>query len=69
MVQLLNINGLHNVVADALSRLDADFSINLNDHPSTYEQAHLYAAATDIKEYEFPLSGKTLTKYQKKDSN
>ena len=63
----VHIKGIHNVVADALSRLDADFDINLNNEPTTYEQTYAYATADDITEYEYPLSGKTIAKYQKLD--
>jgi len=63
----VHIKGEHNVVADALSRLDADFSVNLSNQPSAYDQARAYASVTEIAEFEFPLSGKTLAKYQKTD--
>ena len=63
----VHIKGEHNVVADALSRLDADFSLHINNCPNKYEQAHSYVSVTELTDYEFPLSGKVLAKYQKLD--
>ena len=63
----IHIKGEKNVVADALSRLDADFSEILNDQPTKQEQATTYVTSEDLTEYEFPLSGKSFHKYQQKD--
>jgi hypothetical protein len=35
----LHIKGEHNVVADALSRLNTNYTLNVNNQPSAYEQA------------------------------
>jgi cleavage and polyadenylation specificity factor subunit 1 len=62
-----HVKGTHNVVADALSRLDADYDVKVPDKPSTYEQARAYASVNEVAEYEYPLSGKVIAKYQKLD--
>jgi hypothetical protein len=36
----IHIKGIHNVVTDALSRLDTDFDITVNNQPDIYKQAH-----------------------------
>ena len=63
----IHIKGETNVVADALSRLDADFS-NVSNHIYTNnELATSYVSSEEITEYEFPISGKSFYKYQQED--
>jgi hypothetical protein len=64
-----HINGVKNVVADALSRLDADFSeTEISNHIYTNnELATSYVSSEDLIEYEFPISGKSFHKYQQED--
>ena len=62
-----HIAGEKNVVADALSRMDADFDSVLDEQPSKEEQAISYVNKKDVVEYDFPLTGKLINKYQRLD--
>ena len=60
----LHIQGEKNVVADALSRLNADFDTEYNNQLNSTEIAVTYMTKNDVSEYEYPLSGKLIQKYQ-----
>ena len=55
------------MVADALSRLDADFSDIENAEQNKDELATSYVSSKEITEYEFPISRKSFNKYQQED--
>ena len=59
----LHIAGAKNVVADALSRLDANFEKVLSNQPIKNEEiAATFMSVKDTEEYEYPLSGKVIQK-------
>jgi RNase H-like domain found in reverse transcriptase len=60
----LHIKGEKNVIADALSRLDADFSETLPTEPTNDSMAFIFLATKDRKETDFPLSPTLISKYQ-----
>ena len=63
----LHVKGEHNVVADALSRIDADFSTTSTYSTNKYEQANAFVSTKDVEEYEFPLSPAVIAKHQSTD--
>ena len=60
----VHIKGERNVIADALSRLDADFSETLPTKPTIESMANVFLMTKDIKETDFPLSPILIAKYQ-----
>ena len=66
----LHIAGEKNVVADALSRLDANFEKVLSNQPIKNEEiAATFISVKDTEEYEYPLSGKVIQKCQQADKS
>ena len=64
-----HVAGEHNVVADALSRIDADFDMPISDgKPSRYEMALANVRKDDLSQYEFPLSPQVIAKHQGMDT-
>ena len=61
---LMHIKGEKNVIADALSRLDADFNETLPTEPTNDSMAYIFSTTKDIKETDFPLSPTLISKYQ-----
>jgi hypothetical protein len=49
----LHIKGEKNVIADALSRLDANFNEKLPTEPTNDNMAYIFLTMTDIKETDF----------------
>ena len=64
----LRIKGEKNVIADALSRLDANYNEKLPTEPTNDCMANISLTKTDIKETDFPLSPTLITKYQQLDN-
>jgi transposase InsO family protein len=62
-----HVSGTKNIVADALSRLDADFDKVMEPHLTKSEMAHLFLIQGETKETDFPLSPELIAKYQRKD--
>ena len=62
-----HIAGEKNSVADALSRLNADFTDVIDNTPDKPNQAMAYLNIEDIVDYEFPLTGKIIHDHQTKD--
>ena len=60
----IDIKGERNVIADALSRLDADFSETLPTKPTNESMANVFLTTKDVKETDFPLSPILIAKYQ-----
>ena len=60
----VHIKGERNVIADALSRLDADFSETLPTEPTNDSIAYIFLTTKDIRETDFPLSPILISKYQ-----
>ena len=61
----MHIKGEENVIANALSRLDADFNETLPTEPTNDSLAYIIFLTTkDIKETDFPLSPALISKYQ-----
>ena len=60
----VHIKGERNVIADALSRLDADFSETLPTKPTNESMANVFVTTKEIKETDFPLSPIQIAKYQ-----
>jgi RNase H-like domain found in reverse transcriptase len=52
----LHIKGEKNIIVDALSQLDADFSETLPTEPTNDSMAFIFLATKDIRETGFPLS-------------
>jgi hypothetical protein len=52
----LHIKGEKNVIADALSRLDANFNEKLPTEPTNDSMAYNFLAKKVIKETDFPIS-------------
>ena len=52
----LHIKGEKNVIADALSRLDANFNEKLPTEPTNDTMAYIFMTKADVKETDFPLS-------------
>ena len=50
----VHIKGEKNVIADALSRLDADFSETLPAEPTNDSMAYIFLTTKDIRETDFP---------------
>jgi hypothetical protein len=65
----LHIKGEKNVIADALSRLDADFSETLPVEPTNKSMAYIFLTTKDIKETDFLLSPILISKYQGLDKD
>ena len=63
----LHIKGEKNVIADALSRLDANFNEKLPTKPTNDYMAYIFVTNKDIKETDFPLSPNLIAKYQRLD--
>jgi hypothetical protein len=63
----LHIKGEKNVIADALSRLDANFNEKLPTEPTNDSMAYIFLTNIDIKETDFPLSPNLIAKYQRLD--
>ncbi len=61
-----HVPGTKNIVADALSRLDADFETVMEPHLTKSEMAHLFLIQGETKETDFPLSPALIAKYQRK---
>ena len=62
------IKGPKNVVADALSHLDADFIKTINDGDEALVSEEFDIVTNDkTPHYAYPLSSKLLTEYQQKD--
>jgi len=59
-----HIKGEKNVIADALSRLDANFNETLPVEPTNESMAYIFLTTKDIKETDFPLSPILIAKYQ-----
>jgi transposase InsO family protein len=64
----LHIKGEKNVIADALSRLDANFNEKLPTEPTNDTMAYIFMTKTDVKETDFPLSPTLIAKYQRLDN-
>jgi hypothetical protein len=62
-----HVAGEKNVVADALSRLAANFETEVDNKPDASYMAHAFVNTTEIEEHEFPMSPKVIAKYQKTD--
>ena len=60
----MHIKGEKNAIADALSRLDADFNETLPTEPTNDSMAHIFLTTKDIKETDSPLSPILMAKYQ-----
>ena len=60
----VHVKGTDNVVADALSRMDADFEAEMPSAESTTEMANAFS---NEKEESFPMSPKLIAKCQKQD--
>ena len=60
----MHIKGERNVIADALSRLDADFSETLPTKPTNDSMAYIFLTTKDVKETDFPRSPMLIAKYQ-----
>jgi hypothetical protein len=66
----LHIKGEKNVIADALSRLDADFDKTLLTKPTNESMTYIFLRVKDIKkETDFPLSPIFISKYQRLDKS
>ena len=64
----LHAKGEQNVIADALSQLDADFNETFPTEPSNDSMmAYIFLTEKDIKETDFPLSPILIAKYQRLD--
>jgi hypothetical protein len=63
----VHISGTKNVVAYALSRIDADFNKVFNDKPTIYKQAKAYVSKSEIQKYEFQLSPRIIYNDQRSD--
>ena len=64
----LHIKGGKNIIADALSRLDADVNETLPTEPMKDSMAYIFLVIEkDIKETDFPLSPILIAKYQRLD--
>ena len=63
----MHIKGETNVIADALSRLDANFDTKLPTKPTSEVMAYIFVTDKDIKETDFPLSPTLIAKYQSLD--
>jgi hypothetical protein len=64
----LHIKGEKNVIADALSRLDANFNEKLPTEPTNDSMAYIFMTKEDVKETDFPLSPTLIAKYQRLDN-
>jgi hypothetical protein len=64
--ELRYIKGEHNIVADALSRLDLDDSIPLADIKESFSMAECFNGE-GVPSEEFPLHMSTLSRAQSKD--
>ena len=62
----VHVKGSDNVVADALSRMDADFEVQMPSASNTTEMAHAFSKEKDES---FPMSPKLIEKYQKTDKS
>jgi transposase InsO family protein len=62
----VHVKGTDNVVADALSRLDADFEAQMPSADSTMEMANAFSKEKDES---FPMSPRLIEKHQKKDKS
>jgi transposase InsO family protein len=62
-----HVKGEKNVVADALSRLDADFEQEFDSTPTKITMAQSFMIKGEEKETDFPLSPELIAKYQRKD--
>ena len=60
----VQFKGERNVIADALSRLDTDFSETLPTEPMNDSMAYIFLTTKDIRETDFPLSPILIAKYQ-----
>jgi RNase H-like domain found in reverse transcriptase len=60
----LHIEGEKNIIADALSQLDADFSETLPTEPTNDSMACIFLVMKGIKETDFRLSPILISKYQ-----
>ena len=58
--EFVHIKGERNVIADAQSQLDADFSTK----PTNESMANVFLTTKEIKETDFPLSPILIAKYQ-----
>ena len=63
----LHIKGEKNIIAHALSRLDANFNEKLPVNPTNDNMAYIFLTKKDIKETDFPLSPTLISKYQRLD--
>ena len=63
----LHIKGEKNVIADALSPLDADFNETLPTEPMNHSMAYIFLTEKDIKETDFRLRPILIAKYQRLD--
>jgi hypothetical protein len=64
-----HIKGEKNIVADALSRMEADFSIEYDNQPTAYTMARSYVNKEEIKQTNFPMSPSVVKEHQKKDKS
>ena len=62
----VHVKGTDNVVADALSRMDADFEAEMPSADSTTEMANAFSKEKDES---FPMSPKLIAKCQKQDKS
>ena len=61
------VKGQKNIIADAMSRLNADYETEFEIKPDKSTMAEMYVISGEEKETDFPLSPKLIQKYQKKD--
>ena len=64
---ILHSKGEKNIIADVLSRLDANFNEKLPVNPTNDNMAYIFLTKKDIKETDFPLSPILISKYQRLD--
>jgi hypothetical protein len=64
----MHIKGEKNVIADALSQLDAKFNKKLPTEPTNKSMAYIFLTKTDTKETDFLLSPTLIAKYQQSDN-
>ena len=60
----VHIKGERNVIADALSQFDADFSKTLPTEPTNDSMAYIFLVTKDRRETDFPLSPILIAEYQ-----
>ena len=64
---ILQSKGEKNIIADVLSRLDANFNEKLPVNPTNDNMAYIFLTKKDIKETDFPLSPIFISKCQRLD--